>query len=58
VSRQRTGGAGPPAGDQGDVAYLAADRDGGLGNGLALADRVPERAGCHRDGDRGAGPGA
>jgi hypothetical protein len=27
------------------VAYLAADRDGGLGDGLALADRVRERAG-------------
>src|SRR6266516_7986197 len=56
VSRQRTGGAGPPrAGDQGDVAYLAADRDGGPGDGLALADRVPERAGSHRDGYRDAG---
>ena len=38
------------------MADLAADGDGGPGDGLALADRVPERAGCHRDGDRGAGP--
>ncbi len=51
--RCRRGLAGVP----GDAADLAADRDRGLGDGLARSDRVPERAGCHRDYDRGAGPG-